>query len=141
MTTSIAVEGPTMEAINGVLQDSTLQAALGGRLYDSLPQDTPRPCSTFHLGKQNVGGMGAARGPFELTLRIYTFSDLGSLSEAQTIDGIIQNLLADATITPTGFKQAGTIVYEQTLTFDDSELNGVKVHEVVSEFTLWVELS
>jgi hypothetical protein len=136
---TLTAANPVLEAINGLLQDATLQAALGGRIGDSLPEDVARPCTLFSLASEtDTRGLGTGNLP-ECELRVYTYSEIGSLVEAQEINRQIVTLLKDASITVTGFTQAGTIVYRETSTFPDSELNGVKVHEVVSSYTLWVE--
>lgn len=137
--TVLTASSPVLEAINGLLQDATLQAALGGRCGDSLPEDVARPCTLFSLASEtDMRGLGTGNLP-QCEIRIYTFSEIGSLTEAQAINQQIVSLLKDASITVTGFAQAGTIVYRSTNTFPDSLLNGLKVHEVVSSYTLWVE--
>lgn len=137
--TVITAANPVLEGINGLLQDSTLQAALGGRIGDSLPEDVARPCALFSLASErDMRGFGTGNLP-ECELRTYVYSEIGSLVEAQEINRQIVNLLKDQVITATGFNACGTIVYRDTNTFPDSELNGLKVHEVVSTFTLWVE--
>ncbi len=83
-------------------------------------------------------GLGMGNLP-ECELRTYVYSEIGSLVEAQEINRQIVNLLKDQVISATGFAACGTIVYRETNTFPDSELNGEKVHEVVSTFTIWVE--
>lgn len=139
MTAVLTAANPVLEAINGLLQDSTFQAAVGGRCGDSLPEDVARPCTLFSLASEkDVRGLGTGNLP-ECELRVYTYSEIGSLVEAQEINRQIVNLLKDQVITATGFSPCGTIVYRETNTFPDSELNGLKVHEVVSTFTLWVE--
>lgn len=137
--TVITAANPVLEAVNGLLQDATLQAALGGRIGDSLPEDVARPCTLFSIASEtDMRGFGTGNLP-QCELRVYTFSEIGSLVEAQEINRQIVNLLKDQTITATGFNACGTIVYRDTNTFPDSELNGIKVHEVVSSFVLWVE--
>lgn len=137
--TVLTAAAPLGEAINGLFQDTTLQIALGGRIGDSLPEDAPRPCALFVVASErDIRGFGTGGLP-EVDLRTYVFSDIGSMSEAQSINQQIVALLKDATITVTGYAQCGTIVYRETTTFDDSLLNGVKVHEVVSTFTIWCE--
>jgi hypothetical protein len=137
--TVLTAANPTMEALYGLLQDPTLQAAIGGRLGDDAPQDTPQPNVLVEiLGEVDGRGLGTGGLP-ELDVRTHVFSDLGSLSEAQAINQQIVALLKDARITITGYEQCGTIVYRETVTLRDQELNGVKVHEVVSLFTTWCE--
>lgn len=137
--TILTAANPVSAAINGLLQDATFQAAIGGRWYDDIPQDTPRPCG-FHelLAEVDQRGLGTGGLP-ELDLRTHIFSDVGSLSEAQSLNQQIVALLKDAAITVTGYAQCGLIVYRETMVLRDQQLDGVKVHEVVSTFTIWVE--
>lgn len=137
--TVLTAANPVAEAIFGLLQDATLQAAVGGRVRDDLEQNEPRPCVLYEIfNEEDVRGLGAGNMP-QIDLRTHVFSAIGSLSEAQAINKIIVALLKDASITVTGFQQAGTIVYHETQTLREQELYGVKVHEVVSLFTIWVE--
>lgn len=136
--TVITAANPVLEAVNGLLQDATLQAAVKW-IGDSLQEDVGRPCALFSLASErDQRGLGTGNLP-ECELRTYVYSEIGSLVEAQEINRQIVNLLKDQVITATGFSACGTIVYRETNTFPDSELNGIKVHEVVSTFTLWVE--
>ncbi len=139
--TVLTAGSPVLEGVNGLLQDATLQAALGGRIGDSLPEDVERPCALFSLATEtDMRGLGTGNLP-ECELRVYTYSEIGSLVQAQEINRQIVALLKDQVITATGFAACGTIVYRETNTFPDSELNGIRVHEVVSTFTIWVEAS
>lgn len=137
--TVLTAANPVVEALYGLLQDATLQAAIGGRLFDDIPEDTPRPNVLVEiLSETDIRGFGTGGLP-ELDVRTHVFSELGSLSEAQAINQQIVALLKDATIAITGYVQCGTVVYRETVTLRDQELNGLKVHEVVSLFTIWAE--
>ncbi len=139
--TVLTAASPVSEAIFALLQDSTLQTAVGGRVYDDLPEDVPRPCVLYEvLTETDIRGLGTGGLP-EIDLRTHVFSDIGSLSEAQALNKQIVALLKDAAITVTGYAQCGLIVYHETVLLRDQELNGVKVHELVSTFTIWVEQS
>lgn len=131
---------PVLAAVFDVLQDATLQAAVGGRVYDDLPQDVLRPCCLMEIANEtDERGMGTGNFP-TLDLRIHTFSDVGSLSEAQSLNASVVALLKDAAITVTGYTQAGRVTYRESVTLRDQELfGGVKCHEVVSLYTVWVE--
>jgi len=136
---SLTAANPLGESIFGVLQDATLQAAIGGRCYDSIPQDTPRPLVLIEIaGESDVRGLGTGNMP-QVDVRLHTFSDEGSGAEASEINRQIVTLLKDAALTVTGFAQCGTVVYHETQAFPSEELHGVKVHEVVSLYTVWVE--
>lgn len=137
--TALTAATPVSEAVNGLLQDATFQAAVDGRWFDDIPPNTPRPCG-FHevFSERDRRGLGTGGFP-ELEIRTHTFSDSGSLVEAQNLNLQIVALLKDAEITGTGYQQAGKIVYRETITLRDAELFGIKVHEVVSVFTCWME--
>jgi hypothetical protein len=137
--TTVAASQPVSEAIFGVLNDATLQALVGGRVFDDLPPDVVRPCVLFEIfNEATIRGFGTT-GPRELEVRTHTFSDLGSLSEAKAIDAQIVALLDTAVLTITGFAMCGTVWTHETLSLGASELSGVKVHEIVSVHTLTVE--
>jgi Fe-S oxidoreductase len=89
-------------------------------------------------GERDVRGLGTGNLP-EVDLRVHTFSDEGSMAEAQEINRQIVTLLKDAVVSVTGFNQCGRIVYHETLMFPAEELHGVKVTEVVSLYTVWIE--
>jgi hypothetical protein len=138
---TLTASTPVTEAVFAVLQDATLQTAIGGRLYDDLPQDVARPCVLIHVfNESTVRNMGTT-GLRELEVRTHVFSDLGSLSEAKAIDAQIVALLDLAVPTVTGFNMCGTVWTHESLSIGDSELSGVKVHERVSIHTLTVEAS
>lgn len=128
-----------VEAIFSILQDATLQTALGGRLFDDLPEDVARPCCLIEIfDEKNIRGMGTT-GPRELEVRTHVFSDLGSLSEARSIDSQIVALMDNSVLSVTGFATCGATWQHETIVLPNQELSGVKVHEVVSIFTAWVE--
>ena len=91
------------------------------------------------LTPSNQSGLGASNGPYQMDLRTYVWSDLGSLTEAQSINDQLIGLLSDAALTITGFTQCGLVRWEETLPPMIAELNGIQVHEVDSNFTLWVQ--
>lgn len=143
MTTPLTAAEPVGEAIFGLLQDATLLAAVAGRVVDSVPQDTPRPLLWYEIVMEtDQRGLGTGGLP-EVEIRTHVFSDIGSLAEAQRINRLAVALLKDAgkdtPLVITGYTQCGSIVYHDTQTLHDQELNGVKVHEVVSNYTLWAE--
>ncbi len=139
--TVLTATAPVSEAIYGLLQDSTLQAALGGRLYDDVPQDVILPAALFVIAtERDIRGFGTGGLP-EIEFRTHVFSQAFNQAEAQGLNQQIVALLKDAAISPTGYAQCGRIVYRETIPIPESQLNGVKVHEIVSNFTVWVEQS
>lgn len=130
---------PVMEAVFGVMQDADFQERIGGRFYDSIPEDTPRPCGLYEIvGEEDKRGFGFGNLP-ELDLRTHMFSDIASVSEALDLNRMAVALLKDALLTVTGYRQCGHVTYRQTVLLRDQELDGQKVHEVVSLFTVWME--
>lgn len=140
MSTLTAAQ-PVTEAIFSLLQDATLQTATGGRIYDDLPADVARPCVLVEVfDERNIRGFGTT-GPRELEVRTHVFSDLGSLSEARSIDGQIVALMDNAVLSVTGFNTCGATWQHEMIALPNQELSGVKVHEVVSIYTAWMEAS
>ena len=138
---TLAAAGPVTEAIFGVLNDATLQAAVNGRVFDDLPADVARPCVLFEVfQEENIRGFGTT-GPRELEIRTHVFSDLGSLSEAKSLDAQLVALLDLAVPTITSFAMCGTVWHHESVTLANSELSGIKVHEVIGIHTLIVERS
>lgn len=135
--TTLTATNPVSEAVFAALQDDTLLTAVDGRVVGDLDQDTPRPCVLYEIfNETDIHGIGTGHLP-EIDLRIHTFSQL--VSEAQAINKLIVSLLKDATLVITGFAHAGTVVYHETQTLRDQDLFGIKVHEVVSLYTIWAE--
>jgi hypothetical protein len=132
--------GPVAEAVVVVLQDPTLQAAAIGGIWDDLPQNPQFPCVWFEL--QAIENRGLGRGGLpRLELRTHVFSDYGGLMQAREIDRLIIGLLRDqpVPVDPALYTCCGETVWNGTIPVADEELNGVKVHELVSIFTIWVE--
>lgn len=134
---------PVAEAIYLVLQDSTLQAAVPGGWHDDLPQAPTYPCGSYDVREQDVRGFGTGGLP-EIEVRVHVYSSFGGHAEAQGIMRRVIALLRDATLDSTlladaGYRQCGAVVYQDTIPVPPDEINGVKVHEVVSLFRLWVE--
>lgn len=137
--TILTAANPVGEAVFAQLQDATLQAAIGGRLYDDIPRDTQRPCVLYEIFSERENrGLGTGGFP-EVEIRTHVFSEVGSMAEAQAINLQIVALLKDALLSVTGYQQAGKVVYRESVPLRDQELHGVKVHEIVSRFTGWWE--
>ncbi len=132
--------GPVAEAVFGVLvADATLAATATGGVYGLLPQGVSYPCVWIEVfDERDSRGFGTGGVP-EITVRTHAFSQYGSMSEAQDTNRLVVGLLKDAAVTITGYTQAGRIVYRETIVLPDEELAGVRVHEVVSNFTAWAQ--
>lgn len=130
---------PVSEAVFTLLQDSALSAALPGGVYDTVPQGAVFPCAGFTVQQRDERGFGTGHLP-NVELRTRVYSALGGMREAQIADGLIQGLLKDTTaLSVSGFTVCGRPFYRETVTLDDSELNGVPVHEIVSIYNIFVE--
>jgi hypothetical protein len=139
MTQVLTAGAPVTDAVFALLQDPTLQTAVAGRIFDDIPEGTPRPIVLIEtLVEIDRRGLGTGNLP-EIDLRTHVFSDLGSMSEAKAINQMLVALLKDAAINIVGFAQAGLIVWHQTIALPNQILNGILVHEVVSTYTVWCE--
>ncbi len=132
--------GPVAEAVFAPLvTDATLAAALSGGIHGTLPDDVTYPCQWVEVfDERDARGFGTGGFP-EIEVRLHTFSTYGSMSEAQEANRLAVGLLKDATLTITGYTQAGRMTYRGTVPINDEEINGVRVHELVSTFTVWAE--
>jgi hypothetical protein len=140
---TLTAANPVGEAVYGVLQDSTLQALVEGRVFAELPPDVAYPCVYYELFReQDIRGFGTGGLP-EVDLRTHVFTTRGGgLSgavEAHEINRQVVALLKDADLTVTGYQQCGRVFYRETVALNDEEIAGVRVHEVVSLFTVYVE--
>lgn len=133
---------PVAEAVFGLLQDATLLAALPGRWHDDVPQAPTYPFGWIEVRERDVRGFGTGGLP-EVELRTHIFSQRGGtragIAEAQEANRLTIGVLKDQAVTVTGYAQCGRIFYDETILLPDEELNGVKVHELVSLFRVYVE--
>jgi hypothetical protein len=130
---------PVTEGLYALLQDpSVLAVAAGGVQTDAMASPTLPFLWLEYLDETDRRGLGTGGLP-EVRLRTHAFSSATSLLEAQTLNAAVVNVLKDAAIAATGYQQAGLVVYHASTLLRDQILNGVKVHEFVSEFSLWVE--
>ena len=134
-----SASSPVSEAIYAaLLADATLMAALTGGVHDDLPQGRTYPCLWYEVKERDIRGFGTGGLP-EVELRTHVFSTFGGMAEAQACNRLVAAVLKDARITVTGYAQCGHVTYRETVPIGDADLNGVKVKEVVSTFTIWVE--
>jgi len=121
------------------LNVGSMIALVGDRIYDDVPQAPTFPFVWYEvLESQDVRGFGGGGFP-EVQLRVHAFSTYEGSSEAQAVARKAIELLRDQELTVTGYAQAGTVFYDQTLTFSDQIIQGVKVREVVAQFRVYVE--
>lgn len=123
--------------IFSALNVSGLTALTGSRIYDETPRDPTYPHVTYSIDEDEDRGFGTSEFS-ELTVRVSTFSTSDTGAEGQAIAAKVKELLKDAAITVSGYQQAGLMFWRQTVDLGDTLINGVKVHEWVAEFTLFV---
>lgn len=116
-----------------------LTALVSTRIYDSVPRNPTYPFVAYAIDKREARGMGTTELP-ELTLRVSVFSKSETQAEAQAIVAKVEQLLADATLTISGYRMAGKVVWRESFDLGETEINGVKSREWVSQFTVWCEV-
>lgn len=133
---------PVTDAVLMLLQsDAALVAAASGGVWSVVPENTPLPYVWYEVTRPtDARGFGTGALP-QLDIRTHTYSVVGSLTEAQTINGRIVVVLADATlpIDASRYGFAGWIFSDSELVLADEQLRGEPVHEVVSLFRVYVE--
>lgn len=130
---------PVTEAVYTVLQDTTLLATLTGGVHEDVPQDPTYPFAWVELfGEADQRGFGTGGLP-EIDMRVHVFSHYAGKQEAQSAIRQIIALLKDVALTVTGWTMCGHVFYDETLALADEELHGVKVHEFVAMFRVFVE--
>lgn len=141
MSTHLAAS-PVAEALYGVLvADATLAGLLPGGLTDDVPQDPTFPFGWSEIfTEEDRRGLGEGGLP-ELDVRIHVYSAFGGKAEAQAAIDRILVLLKDAVLTITGWTHCGKVFYDRTVTLQDEELSGVKCHELIAMFRIFVEES
>ena len=130
----------TMEAVfEALTTDAAFDAAVESRIFSDIPEDTPRPCVLYEIADEvDRRGFGTGGLP-EMELRTHVFTDSENVFEGQALNLQIVALLKDKALTATGYTQAGLVVYRRSLPLRDEVLHGVKVHEIISVFTIWME--
>lgn len=127
------------EGVFTVLQDATLQALVGDRIYGNAPQDPTYPLVWVEIRGEDDSARGFGTGGLAtLDLRTHVFTKL-DVTTAHAVNQRIVQLLKDAVVAATGYQQCGRVAYRETSTFPNEELDGDRVCEVVSDFTVWME--
>jgi hypothetical protein len=127
-------------AVFNALNVAGLTALVSTRIYDKLPRNPSYPCVEYTLTKDQRRGLGRTELP-EMTLRVSVFSTSDTQAEGQAIVAKVEDLLSDATLTITGYRLCGLVVWRESVDLGAVEVNGVKVTEWVVQFTAWVEAS
>lgn len=130
---------PVSAAVYTALNVSALTDLVPGGISDAPGQGgTSYPLIWYEVSERDVRGLGTGGLP-EISLRVHTFSEYGGLIEAQQVNQKVIQLLRDQALTITGYSQCGLVFYDETVLLADEELNGVKVHEIVSLFRIYAQ--
>lgn len=132
---------PVSDGIYTALNVAALTDLATGGISNNPAQGTSFPFVWYEVSEsRDVRGFGTGGLP-EVELRVHVFSQSESLIEAQAIGQQVIALLRDQPLTVTGYTQAGLVFYDETVPLLNQELNGVKVHELVCLFRIYVEES
>lgn len=135
---------PVASGIFAALQTTAMDTALAGGWHADVP---PKPTYPFGwietFDERDRRGLGTGELP-EIEVRLHVFAQasttIGGFQQAQAATRVMKGLLRDATVTIDGYRQCGHLTFRSTVQLSDQELNGVKVHEIVSTFTVWAEV-
>lgn len=130
---------PVLVGIYSLLNVAGLTALVSTRIYDDVPQAPEFPFVWFEAREsRDLRGFGTGGLP-EIELRVHAFSKYEGTKEAQSIIQKVIQLLRDQSVSVTGYRQAGAIVYDATVDLPLQEINGEKCREMVAMFRLFVE--
>jgi hypothetical protein len=129
---------PVSDAVYAALNVAALTALATGGISDDPAQGTTFPFVWYEVQEVPAGGFGTGALP-EVTLRVHTYSRYEGMKEAQPIAKQIVALLRNQALTVAGYNHCGRVFYDGTFPAPNEELNGVKVHELVSLFRIYVE--
>lgn len=130
---------PVSVGVNTVLNVAALQALATGGIFDDIPQEVSFPCVLYEVSEnRDLRGFGTGGLP-EIDLRVHTYG-LDKIG-LQAINQKAIQLLRDVRLSVSGYNTCAGVFYDDTLTFDDELINGVKVHELVSRFRIYVQES
>jgi len=132
---------PVSDAVYARLQASPdLVAAAVGGIWDDVPQNPVFPFVNYEVQSREQRGLGVGSLP-EIELRTSVWSEFGGVRGAQEINRLIIAALRDQPIPidPTLYVTCGWTVHDDSIPLPDTELNGIKVHTLVSIFRIYVE--
>lgn len=137
MTAFLALS-PVSAAVFTALNVASLTTLAPGGVHDDVPQPPTFPFVLFEVQEREMRGLGTGGLP-EVTLRVHAFSTAEGPKEAQSIIAKAIELLKDQAVTVTGYTQCGRVFYDESLLLADQAINGVKCHELVAAFRIYVE--
>jgi hypothetical protein len=123
---------PVSAAVYALLQ------SLAAPVTENVPQTPTFPFVWYELQERDLRGFGGGGLP-EVQLRTHVFSTATSLKEGQDLNAQVVGRLKDAALQVSNYTQCGLVFYDDSIPLADQELNGLKVHEIVSSFRIYVE--
>lgn len=129
---------PVAAAVYAVLNVASVTPALVTGVHDDIPQGVAFPFMLLEVQERDVRGFGTGGLP-EVTLRVHTFSAYEGLKQAQAANQKAIELLRDQELIVAGYRFCGRVFYDETVLLPDEAINGVKCHEIVSNFRIYVE--
>lgn len=138
---------PVSAGVYAALNVSSITTLLAaGALSDlEVPEGIGFPRVWFTVRETNARGLGRG-GLRRIDLRVYTAdrSAAGTAEGVKTLQAVqaaVVVVLEDATLTITGYRQAGEVVYVDTTDPTSEVIAGVQAKESASHFYFWVEPS
>lgn len=135
---------PVSDAIFTALNVSALTSLLpttGNPISDDIAQATQFPFVFFEVNEIDKRGFGTGGLP-EVQIRVHVYgTPAQGLTALQAITQKVIELLRDVRLTVTGYNTCAGVFYDRTLTFNDELANNQKVHELLSEFRIYVQES
>jgi hypothetical protein len=128
---------PVSVAVYGALNVSGL-TGIATVYGDTLPQAPALPCVMYEVTERDVRGFGGGGMP-EVLIRVHVYSTYNGFKEGQAIASKVIELLRDKALSVTGYRQGGTVFYDDTVLLPDEIVNGVACHEIAINFRTYVE--
>lgn len=129
---------PVSVGVLDTLSDPSLMAFLPDGVLNEVPPTARFPLCWYEVQEeQDFAAFGEGHVP-ELDLRVHV-AVLDTLRTAQQILSVAWGLLNNATLVLDGYDHIGRVLYERTVALPDQLINGVRCHEVVALFRVYVE--
>jgi hypothetical protein len=134
---------PVSAAVYTALNVAALTALATGGVHDDVPQGTSYPFVLFTVAQVPMYGLGARAGSgpggtvSQIDLRVHVYTQDRGFKTAQAIIAKVTELL-QGTLTMTGYSSR-SVFDREAIPFPDEVVSGVKVKELVKDFTLFVE--
>ena len=113
-----------------------LTALTGQRIYDELPRNVTYPCVLYSVSKTEARGMGTSELP-AINIRVSVLSKSETGAQAQAIVAKVEDLLKDVVLTVSGYTMPA-LIWRESVELGETEINGEKVNEWVSQFDGWL---